>query len=82
MGFFEIPLIFFKSKNIKFFQCYETADLGLIAYEADIDDGMIIDEDIILEIVKPSTNDRVPDSEVGEVIVTVLNNYALPIVRL
>ena len=54
---------------------------GLIAYEADVDDGMIIDEDIILEIVKPGTNDRVPDGEVGEVIVTVLNNYELPIVR-
>ena len=49
--------------------------------EADIDDGMIIDEDIILEIVKPGTNDRVPDGEVGEVVVTVLNNYELPIVR-
>ena len=72
---------FFKSKNIKFYQCYGTADLGLIAYEADVDDGMIIDEDIILEIVKPGTNDRVPDGEVGEVIVTVLNNYELPIVR-
>ena len=72
---------FFKSKNIKFYQCYGTADLGLIAYEADIDDGMIIDEDIILEIVKPGTNDRVPDGEVGEVVVTVLNNYELPIVR-
>ena len=58
-----------------------TADLGLIAYEADIDDGMIIDEDIILKIVKPGTNDRVPDSEVEEVIVTVLNNYNLPVVR-
>ena len=42
---------------------------------------MIIDEDIILEIVKPGTNDRVPDGEVGEVVVTVLNNYELPIVR-
>ena len=72
---------FFNSKNIKFYQCYGTADLGLIAYEADVDDGMIIDEDIILEIVKPGTNDRVPDGEVGEVIVTVLNNYELPIVR-
>ena len=69
------------NKNIKFYQCYGTADLGLIAYEADIDDGMILDEDIILEIVKPGTNDRVPDGEVGEVVVTVLNNYELPIVR-
>ena len=43
--------------------------------------GMIVDEDIILEIVKPGTNDRVSNGEVGEVIVTVLNNYELPIIR-
>ncbi len=72
---------YFKSKNINFYQCYGTADLGLIAYEADINDGMIVDEDIILEIVKPGTNERVPNGEVGEVIVTVLNNYELPIIR-
>ena len=72
---------YFKSKNIDFYQCYGTADLGLIAYEADIDDGMVVDEDIILEIVKPGTNERVPNGEVGEVIVTVLNNYELPIIR-
>ena len=72
---------FFKSRNLDFYQCYGTADLGLIAYEGDINDGMIIDEDIILEIVKPGTSDRVPNGEVGEVIVTVLNNYELPIIR-
>ena len=42
---------------------------------------MVVDEDIILEIVKPGTNERVPNGEVGEVIVTVLNNYELPIIR-
>jgi len=72
---------FFKNKNLDFYQCYGTADLGLIAYEADVNDGMIVDEDIILEIVKPGTNDRVSNGEVGEVIVTVLNNYELPIIR-
>ena len=72
---------YFKSKNIDFYQCYGTADLGLIAYEADKNDGMIVDEDIILEIVKPGTNERIPNGEVGEVIVTVLNNFELPIIR-
>ena len=62
-------------------QCYGTADLGLIAYEAEENDGMIIDENIILEIVKPGTGDVVQDGEVGEVVVTVLNNLELPIIR-
>ena len=72
---------FLRTKNIDFFQCYGTADLGLIAYEASQNDGMIVDEDVIIEIVKPGTGDAVEDGEVGEVIVTVLNNFELPIFR-
>ena len=72
---------FFKNKNINFFQCYGTADLGLIAYEAAENDGMVIDEDIILEIVTPGTGDPVPEGEVGEVVVTVLDNFELPMIR-
>ena len=72
---------YFKDKNIQVRQCYGTADLGLIAYEAEENDGMIIDENIILEIVKPGTSDVVKDGEVGEVVVTVLNNLELPIIR-
>ena len=53
-------------------QCYATADLGLIAYESEAVEGMIVDEGIILEIVRPGTGDPVPDGEVGEVVVTVL----------
>ena len=53
-------------------QCYATADLGLIAYESEAVEGMIVDEGIILEIVRPGTGDPVPDREVGEVAVTVL----------
>ena len=71
----------FKERNIQVRQCYGTADLGLIAYEADENDGMIIDENIILEIVRPGTGHVVPDGEVGEVVVTVLNNLELPIIR-
>ena len=71
----------FKERNIQTRQCYGTADLGLVAYEGAENDGMIIDEDVILEIVKPGTGNKVKDGEVGEVVVTVLNNYELPIIR-
>ena len=71
----------FKDRNIQARQCYGTADLGLVAYEAAESEGMVIDEDVILEIVKPGTGKPVKDGEVGEVVVTVLNNYELPIIR-
>jgi phenylacetate-CoA ligase len=54
-------------------QCYATADLGLIAYESEAMQGMIIDEGVILEIVRPGTGDPVAAGEVGEVVVTTLN---------
>ncbi|WP_265500081.1 phenylacetate--CoA ligase family protein [Paracoccus beibuensis] len=61
-------------------QCYATADLGNIAYETDAVDGMVVDEGVIVEIVRPGTGDPVPDGEVGEVLVTTLNpDY--PLVR-
>ena len=61
-------------------QCYATADLGNIAYESEAMEGMIADEGVIVEIVRPGTGDPVPDGEVGEVIVTTLNpDY--PLVR-
>ena len=63
----------FMDKGIHAVQCYGTADLGLIAYESQADSGLIIDEDIFIEIVRPGTGDRVPDGEVGEVVVTTLN---------
>jgi len=63
----------FAGRGIAVLQCYATADLGLIAYESDAQEGMIIDEGIILEIVRPGTGDPVADGEVGEVVVTSLN---------
>ncbi len=54
-------------------QCYGTADLGLIAYESPALEGMIIDEHVIVEIVRPGTGDPVPEGEVGEVVVTSFN---------
>lgn len=54
-------------------QCYATADIGNIAYESDALDGMIVDEGVIVEIVRPGTGDPLPEGEVGEVVVTTLN---------
>ena len=63
----------FASRGIDVLQCYATADLGLIAYESAEGQGMILDEGVIVEIVRPGTGDPVPDGEVGEVVVTCLN---------
>ena len=61
-------------------QCYATADVGLIAYESPALEGMILDEGVIVEIVRPGTGEPVPEGEVGEVVVTPLNpDY--PLVR-
>jgi phenylacetate-CoA ligase len=54
-------------------QWYGTADVGLIAYESSAMDGMILDEELILEIVRPGTDEPVRDGEVGEVVVTSFN---------
>jgi phenylacetate-CoA ligase len=54
-------------------QAYATADVGLIAYESEAKEGLIVDEGAIVEIVRPGTGTPVPDGEVGEVVVTVLN---------
>ena len=64
---------YYEDHGIRCRQCYGTADLGLIAYESDALEGMITDEDVIVEIVRPGTGDPVPDGEVGEVVVTALN---------
>ncbi|WP_118135210.1 phenylacetate--CoA ligase family protein [Oceanicella sp. SM1341] len=54
-------------------QCYATADLGNIAYESPAMEGMIVDEGVIVEIVRPGTGTPVTEGEVGEVVVTTLN---------
>ena len=60
-------------RGVAVLQCYATADLGLIAYESAARDGMIVDEEIIVEIVRPGTGDPVAEGEVGEVVVTSFN---------
>ncbi len=59
--------------NVDILQCYAVADAGLIAYESPAMEGLIVDEGVILEIVKPGTGDPVVEGEVGEVVVTPLN---------
>ena len=67
-------------RGITAYQCYATADLGLIAYETEAREGLVLDEGVIVEIVRPGTGDPVPEGEVGELVVTTLNpDY--PLVR-
>jgi phenylacetate-CoA ligase len=62
-----------KSRGIDAYQAYATADLGFIAYESAARDGLIVNEDIILEIVRPGTGEPVPQGDVGEIVVTSLD---------
>ena len=55
------------------YQCYATADVGLIAYETASREGLVLDEGVIVEIVRPGTGDPVPEGEVGELVITTLN---------
>ncbi len=68
------------SKGVNVLQAYATADVGLIAYESSARDGLIIDEDVIVEIVRPGTGDPVSRGEVGEVLVTPLSS-GYPLIR-
>ena len=63
----------FAARGIAGYQCYGTADLGLIAYETEAREGLVLDEGVIVEIVRPGTGDPVPEGEVGELVVTTLN---------
>ena len=70
----------FAARGVAGYQCYGTADLGLIAYETSAREGLVLDEGVIVEIVRPGTGDPVPEGEVGELVVTTLNpDY--PLVR-
>jgi len=67
-------------RGVQALQSYGTADCGLIAYETSARQGLVLDEGVILEIVRPGTGDVLPHGEVGEVVVTVLNP-GYPLVR-
>jgi phenylacetate-CoA ligase len=68
-------------RGVAGYQCYATADVGVIAYETEAREGLVLEEDVILEIVRPGTGDPVPDGEVGEVVVTLLDPHH-PVIRI
>ena len=67
-------------RGVAAYQAYATADVGLIAYETEAREGLVLDEGVMVEIVRPGTGDQVPEGEVGEVVVTSLS-AAYPLVR-
>jgi phenylacetate-CoA ligase len=75
----------YKVRGINVMQSYATAELGMVAYETQHDgalvDGMVVNEGVILEIVRPGTGEPLPDGEVGEVVVTTFNRD-YPMIRL
>ena len=70
----------FLQRGIDAYQCLATADLGLIAYETPAREGLVLDEGVIVEIVRPGTGDPVPPGEVGELVVTTFNP-TYPLIR-
>lgn len=70
----------FAARGIAGFQAYATADAGLIAYETPAREGLVVDEEVILEIVRPGTGIPVSAGEVGEVVVTLFNSD-YPLIR-
>jgi phenylacetate-CoA ligase len=70
----------FTERGIDVYQCFATADVGSIAYETSARQGLVLDEGVIVEIVRPGTGDPVPEGEVGELVVTTLNP-TYPLIR-
>ena len=69
------------ARGIDGYQVYATADVGTIAYETSARAGLVVDEGVIVEIVRPGTGDPVAPGEVGEVVVTTLSNTDYPLIR-
>ncbi len=67
-------------RGVAVLQCYATGELGLIAYESAAQEGLIVDEGVLVEIVRPGTGNPVPPREVGEVLVTTFNGD-YPLIR-
>ena len=70
----------FLAHGVQGYQCYATADVGSIAYETLAREGLVLDEEVIVEIVRPGSGEPVADGEVGEVVVTSLNPL-YPLIR-
>ena len=61
------------ARGVTGYQAYATADVGVIAFETSAREGLVVDEGVLVEIVRPGTGDVLPDGEVGEVVVTAFN---------
>lgn len=70
----------FADHGVAVYQTYATADLGLVAYETPAREGLVVEEGVIVEIVRPGTGEPVPEGEVGELVITTLNP-AYPLIR-
>ncbi len=71
----------YEARGVAVRQCYATAEFGIVAYETIVDQGMVVNEDCIVEIVRPGTNEPVPEGEVGELVVTSFSR-SYPMIRL
>ena len=69
------------ARGVDGYQVYASADLGAIAYETSARAGLVVDEGVLVEIVRPGTGDPVAPGEVGEVVVTMLGNAIYPLIR-
>jgi phenylacetate-CoA ligase len=69
------------ARGIRGYQVYATADVGAIAYETPARDGLVVDEGVLVEIVRPGTGEPVTPGEVGEVVLTLLANADYPLIR-
>ncbi len=80
-AFLPVQREMLRARGIAGYQVYATGDLGTVAYESEAREGLIVDEGVLVEIVRPGTNDPVPAGEVGEVVVTTLANREYPLIR-
>ena len=64
-----------KGRGVDAYQAYAVADIGVVAYETSAREGMVVNEDLIIEIVRPGTGDPVPAGQVGEIVVTNLDPH-------
>ena len=71
----------FADRGVDVLQCYTTAELGVVAYESEVREGLIVNEGLILEIVRPGSDDPLPNGQVGEVVVTNLRSSEYPLIR-
>jgi len=71
----------FLARGVAGYQAYATADVGTIAYETEAREGLVVDEGVLVEIVRPGTGDPVAPGDVGEVVVTSLFNDDYPLIR-